>query len=536
MLEGFREDVDRYRVGHRANTLKLVAVNQGLWALFVYRLFKPWVRAQNPFVRKLARATGVLSGKAVEALCGILLPLDAEIGPGLYIAHAGGIIVNATVKIGRNCTLMHGVTIGNAGRWDRVNDAPVIGDRVYIGAGACVLGGITVGNDAVIGANAVLMKSIEPRAMAVGAPAKVVSHRGSFHYVAYNGMFDDPERIASEALAQGGGNGNGNGNESGTGDERGGAGVAGVTTGGEQAEVDGYDEFSMFADNASEVGLPWKGQPKVSRVFVDLPNGLKLSALVWGDGEPELVLLHGGAQNAHTWDTVALALDVPLVAIDLPGHGRSDWRPQHDYEPASMADDVAFAMRELAPRARAVVGMSLGGLTSIALAARHPDLVRRLGVVDVTPGTDHVKAEPIVAFVSGPEHFDSYDDILRRTVEYTPLRSESSLRRGVLHNARPLPDGRWTWRYDPARNWKTDPADGVRKGPDFSSLWNEVDRVNVPITLYRGGRSQVVGDEDVDELKRRQPGTTVIVVPDAGHSIQGDKPVELAALLRELLA
>jgi pimeloyl-ACP methyl ester carboxylesterase len=297
--------------------------------------------------------------------------------------------------------------------------------------------------------------------------------------------------------------------------------------------VEEYDEFSLFADNAREVGLPYDNPPAVRRVAVALPGGKHLSALVWGTGDPRLVLLHGGAQNAHTWDTVALALDVPLVAIDLPGHGRSDWRPEGDYLPDKMVDDVALAVGELAPHADAVVGMSLGGLTAICLAADHPELVRRLGIVDVTPGTDHVKAEPIVAFVSGPEHFASFDEILTRTIEHNPTRTESSLRRGVLHNAKPLPDGRWTWRYDPMRSWKTGDQP---KGPDFRPLWDKVDAIEVPITLYRGGTSGVVGDEDVDELVRRRPGTSVVVVEGAGHSIQGDRPLELAALLRDLLA
>jgi pimeloyl-ACP methyl ester carboxylesterase len=300
-----------------------------------------------------------------------------------------------------------------------------------------------------------------------------------------------------------------------------------------------YDEFSMFADNAREVGLPYAGQPAVRRVSLDLPSGLHLSALVWGNEEPRLVLIHGGAQNAHTWDTVALALDMPLVAIDLPGHGHSDWRPEGDYVPDRMVDDVALAVRTLAPDAEAVVGMSLGGLTAICLAADHPDLVRRLGIVDVTPGTDHAKAEPIVAFVSGPEHFADFDEILARTIEHNPTRTESSLRRGVLHNAKELPDGRWTWRYDPMRSWKMSKEEegeaAQPKGPDFAPLWDKVDAVKAPITLYRGGRSGVVGDEDVEELLRRKPDAKVVVVADAGHSIQGDKPVELAGLLRDLL-
>src|SRR4051794_12241688 len=153
-----------------------------------------------------------------------------------------------------------------------------------------------------------------------------------------------------------------------------------------QAAVDAYDEFGLSRDNADEVGLPWNGPPAVRRESVELTGGQRVSALLWGTGAPELVLLHGGAQNAHTWDTVALALDRPLLAVDLPGHGRSDWRADGDYWPWRNAEVIAEVVRRLAPDAQALVGMSLGGLTAIRLAAEHSELVRRLVVVDVTPG------------------------------------------------------------------------------------------------------------------------------------------------------
>jgi len=274
----------------------------------------------------------------------------------------------------------------------------------------------------------------------------------------------------------------------------------------------------------------WSGPPAVRRTAQTLPDGRRLSALVWGREPPELVLIHGGAQNAHTWDTVALALKRPLVAVDLPGHGHSDWRADHDYSPTSNADDLAVAIGALAPAAGLVVGMSLGGLTAICLAARHPDLVRRLAVVDVTPGTDQAKVEPIVAFVSGPERFASFDEILERTIAFNPTRSESSLRRGVLHNAREEPDGSWVWRYDPMRAWK--------QGEEISfvTLWDDVHRIDAPLLLVRGALSGAVSDEDVAELRRRRPDAEVVVVDGAGHSVQGDRPVELAAVLSDFLS
>jgi pimeloyl-ACP methyl ester carboxylesterase len=289
--------------------------------------------------------------------------------------------------------------------------------------------------------------------------------------------------------------------------------------------VQTYDEFGLFEENAAEAGLAWAGPPAVERRAVDVGGGRQVSALLWGTGDAEVVLLHGGGQNAHTWDTVALALRRPLVAVDLPGHGHSDWREDHDYSPVANADDVAVAVRRLAPSAGLLVGMSLGGLTAIRLAAEHPELASRVAVIDVTPGADEVKAEPIIAFLSGPERFESFDEILERTVQFNPTRSVSSLRRGVLHNARTEPDGSWTWRYDPLRAWKTDGA------VNFTSLWDDVARIEAPMLLVRGGLSGVVSDDDVAELRRRRPGVEVVDVEGAGHSIQGDRPVELAAIL-----
>ncbi|HEY2428962.1 MAG TPA: alpha/beta hydrolase, partial [Acidimicrobiales bacterium] len=179
-----------------------------------------------------------------------------------------------------------------------------------------------------------------------------------------------------------------------------------------------YDEFSLLPENAAEVGLAWSGPPAVRRHELSVPDGRTVSALVWGAGAPELVLIHGGAQNAHTWDTVALALGRPLVAVDLPGHGHSSWRDDLRYDPATNAGDVAAVVSELAPDAEAVVGMSLGGLTAIALAARRPELVRRLCLVDVTPGVNAEKGAAIAAFVNGPESFASFDEILERTVAF----------------------------------------------------------------------------------------------------------------------
>ena len=286
---------------------------------------------------------------------------------------------------------------------------------------------------------------------------------------------------------------------------------------------DDYDEFGYFADNASEVGLAYLAPPMVRREEVEVAPGQRVSVLVWGDGEPEYVFVHGGAQNAHTWDTTILALGRPAaVAIDLPGHGRSDWRADRDYLPTTNAAAIATVVERLAPAARVVIGMSLGGLSSYVLASRRPDLVRALVIVDVTPGTSREKSARITDFVHGPTTFESFDAILERTVEHNKERSVSSLRRGVLHNARPAPDGTWVWRYDRFDN---------PREIDLTDLWDEVAAIRCPILLLIGKAWSVVDDADVAQFRSCQPTAGVEYVEGAGHSIQGDRPVELAALI-----
>lgn len=290
-----------------------------------------------------------------------------------------------------------------------------------------------------------------------------------------------------------------------------------------------YDEFSFFEDNATEVGIAWNGPPAVRRVRVNVDADRALSALVWGTASPEIVFLHGGAQNAHTWDTVSLALDRPLVAIDLPGHGHSDGGKNGSLNVPSNAQDVAIAMRELAPNAKLVVGMSLGGMTSVALAGHAPELVQRLALVDVTPGVDGPKSQQIANFINGPESFPNFDELLARTIEFNPTRTESSLRRGILHNALQLEDGSWVWRY---RRMVESGGDH----PDFSSLWDIISASSMPLLLARGMLSQsVVDDADEAELVKRRPDAQIVHVEQAGHSIQGDQPVELARILNEFL-
>lgn len=305
------------------------------------------------------------------------------------------------------------------------------------------------------------------------------------------------------------------------------------------------DEFGLFHENVAEFDLNVPALPSVSRHDVDVSVDRQVSALLWGTGAAEVVFLHGGAQNAHTWDTVALALGRPAIAVDLPGHGHSDWRDDGAYAPANLADDVAPVVERLAADSALVVGMSLGGLTAMELAVRHPRLVRSLVLVDITPGVNRDKTKAVIDFVDGPQSFASFDDLLARTMEHNPTRSESSLRRGILHNARQREDGSWEWRYDRSSHARARPTassdddekcDAGGEAVDaIAALWDDFEAIRCPVMLVRGSLSPVVDDDDVAEATRRQPAIDVRVVEGAGHSVQGDRPVELAEIIAERL-
>jgi esterase len=300
-------------------------------------------------------------------------------------------------------------------------------------------------------------------------------------------------------------------------------------TDGSDDELARLSEFALLPENAEQAGVAGP-LPTVRRVETATAEGT-ISALRWGDQPPRVIFLHGGGQNAHTWDTVLVGLNEPAVAVDLPGHGHSAWRADADYSPQRNAATLAPVLNELAPNASLVVGMSLGGLTAIGLGAFAPDLVRQLVLVDVTPSALRRHAEltadqrGTVALMHGEREFASFQTMLELTTAAAPHRDVKSLRRGVIHNSRRLDDGRWTWRYDT-----------IRTVPDFDSLWDDVAQLPAPITLVRGGTSGFVTDEDVAELRQRATQFRgVHVVANSGHSVQSDQPRALVDIVRGVL-
>ena len=170
MCKNFKCDLKKYQ-SLESNGIYLF-FEQGLWAIAIYR-FGRWTRSiKIPIISFLFKFLAFLLFKLTEMMTGISLPASAQIGKGFYVGHFGSIILHSDVKIGENCSLGPGVLIGTRGGGDK--GVPVIGNDVYIGVGAKVLGGIRIGDRAKIGANAVVLQDVPDDATAVGIPARIL--------------------------------------------------------------------------------------------------------------------------------------------------------------------------------------------------------------------------------------------------------------------------------------------------------------------------------------------------------------------------
>ena len=261
-------------------------------------------------------------------------------------------------------------------------------------------------------------------------------------------------------------------------------------------------------------------------------GGLDLHYLDWGTaGRPPLVCLHGITQTAHSWDEVApaLARTHHVRALDQRGHGDSSWAPDGDYRIATQNRDVEAFVGTVVAAPTVLVALSMGGLVAMTLAARVPDIVRALVVVDVAPEVKREGVENIRNFVAATDELDSFDAFVQRAHAFNPRRSLENIRERLRHNLKQLPNGRWTWKYDPMlRN----PS---RLGESLGDLWTEIEKIRCPALVVRGGESDVL-DPEVAARFGRIVGAEVRTVPGAGHSVMGDNPTGFLAAVEPFLA
>lgn len=195
MVGDLRWDLARYH--HRLGQPKLaiILLFPGFQAVALYRISR-WLNTRGKrhfFGWWPILALEAVITRIIEITSGIYISPNAQIGAGLYFPHFGGIFIGAGSVIGRNCDIYQGVTVGYSGR---AGDSgyPVLGDRVFIAAGAKVIGPIRIGHDVAIGANTVVTKSAPDQAVLLGIPGKVYSYEGSFDLIRYPGWQVDPAR------------------------------------------------------------------------------------------------------------------------------------------------------------------------------------------------------------------------------------------------------------------------------------------------------------------------------------------------------
>jgi len=251
-------------------------------------------------------------------------------------------------------------------------------------------------------------------------------------------------------------------------------------------------------------------------------EGVHLVADIRGDADAWPVLfLHGGGQTRYAWGRTAEIVARAgwrSVALDLRGHGESDWAPNGDYSFTSFCADT-LAVADKLGKPPVLVGASLGGMSAMLAEGTSDRTVSSgLVLVDITPNSN---PEGIRSFMqSGLEGFATLEEAAAAISAYTPNREKRVNPEGLKKVLRER-NGRWYWHWDPAfiGRGRTEVVPDRLAG----LLDVAMNNIHVPTILVRGLLSDVVTQEGADELVARIPGATVVGVEGAAHMIAGDR-------------
>ena len=266
-------------------------------------------------------------------------------------------------------------------------------------------------------------------------------------------------------------------------------------------------------------------------------DGIRLHYLDWGGPEQHpVVFLHGGGLNARTWDLICLALRdrFRCIALDLRGHGDSEWSPTMAYSIADHARDVIGLADHLGFDEFALIGMSLGGMAAMGMAGSHPERLSALAIVDVGTEIRLGPAQRIRRFMTEASLFGSIDEVIDRAITFNPRRDRELLRHSLLHNLRRLSDGSWAWKHDSRHRADPETLDALRA--EVSGLAAGFGGVRCPVLIVRGEESEVFLEGDAHHLAGSFEHGRVVEIPDAGHTVQGDNPAALVKALEAFLS
>ncbi|KAA1250847.1 alpha/beta hydrolase [Mycobacterium simiae] len=255
-----------------------------------------------------------------------------------------------------------------------------------------------------------------------------------------------------------------------------------------------------------------------------------------------MVFMHGGGQTRRSWGRAAAGVAErgwQAVAVDLRGHGESDWSHAGDYRVASFASDVQELLRGLPPRP-VLVGASLGGFTSMLLAGElSPGIASAVVLVDIVPNMDPSGADRIHAFMANrvESGFSSLDEVADMIAEYNPHRPRPADLEGLTTNLRRRGD-RWYWHWDPQfiSGTAAFPPIEVTDVDRLCAAVAVILRSGVPMLLVRGQMSDLVSQERADEFLSRFPDVEFADVRGAGHMVAGDRNDIFAGAVLNFLA
>lgn len=263
-------------------------------------------------------------------------------------------------------------------------------------------------------------------------------------------------------------------------------------------------------------------------LWIDVAEGMRLRVLDWGGNGSPVLLLHGGALTAQTWDYVCVGLrsEFRLFALDMRGHGESSWAD--DYSISRLAADAVRAIAALGLSRLHVIGMSLGGVAAAELALTTADLVTSLTMVDVAPGVRFEETARMRSFINEMIRAPSVEAVVDAAMRMSPWNDRERVAYRMRSLLRRRGDGEWEWRRDSRRM-----VDYPHILAHIEGLAGRVDAFRAPFLMVRGGRSRSMPALAAVAFAGRFRNGRFIEIPDAGHNVQEDNP---AALIEELRA
>ena len=267
-------------------------------------------------------------------------------------------------------------------------------------------------------------------------------------------------------------------------------------------------------------------------------DGLELNLLEWSREGVALLLLHGFGNEAHIWDDFApsLASYYRVLALDLRGHGDSDWHPDSAYDYDDHVADLEAVTTELGIERVVLIGHSLGGRISMLYSGRHPERIAGLVIVDSAPELDRRGAVRISLDVARDRDpaFASVADYEQALVHAYPAATPGAIRRMARHGVRQREDGRWTLKMDTSFRRAVARATSTPEGADTIAehdgrhrerMWQALRELECPVLVVRGAASDILSPEVADRMAEEvlQQGSLAIV-PRAGHSVMTDNP------------